>query len=81
MHHDMTFYGSATIGERGQLVIPAEARKSLSLNPGDRVLVIGHPGQKVMIIATSEHVESMMKHMADGLNLLSNPNDKNDSYK
>jgi AbrB family looped-hinge helix DNA binding protein len=37
------FFGSATVGERGQIVIPAEARKRYSINPGDKVLVIGHP--------------------------------------
>jgi AbrB family looped-hinge helix DNA binding protein len=28
-------YGSVTIGERGQLVIPAELRKELKLKTGD----------------------------------------------
>lgn len=63
----MTFYGSATIGERGQLVIPADARKALNLKAGDRVLVVGHPGQQMMVIATSEHVDSMMQNMSHGL--------------
>ncbi len=31
------FYGSVTIGERGQIVIPAEARKNHSLAPGDKL--------------------------------------------
>lgn len=37
------FFGSATVGERGQIVIPAEARKRYNINPGDKVLVLGHP--------------------------------------
>jgi len=37
------FYGTATVGERGQVVIPAEARKRFDINPGDKVLVMGHP--------------------------------------
>lgn len=37
------FFGSATVGERGQIVIPAEARKRYNINPGDKVLVMGHP--------------------------------------
>jgi len=32
-------YGSATVGERGQIVIPADARKSLSIKPGDKLMV------------------------------------------
>jgi|YNPNPStandDraft_1061719.scaffolds.fasta_scaffold00008_57 AbrB family looped-hinge helix DNA binding protein len=37
------FFGAATVGDRGQIVIPAEARKRLGINPGDKVLVMGHP--------------------------------------
>lgn len=39
----MAFYGSATVGERGQIVIPAEARASLGIQPGDKVLIMNHP--------------------------------------
>ena len=35
-------YGSATVGERGQLVIPSEARKAFSIDVGDKVLVFSH---------------------------------------
>lgn len=37
------FYGSATLGERGQIVIPAEARAELGLSPGDKLLILRHP--------------------------------------
>ena len=37
------FYGAATVGERGQVVIPSEARKKYHINPGDKVLVMGQP--------------------------------------
>lgn len=39
----MAFYGSATVGERGQIVIPAEARHALGIAPGDKVLILNHP--------------------------------------
>jgi AbrB family looped-hinge helix DNA binding protein len=32
-------YGSATVGERGQIVIPADIRKSFSIKPGDKLMV------------------------------------------
>jgi AbrB family looped-hinge helix DNA binding protein len=38
------FYGSATVGERGQVVLPANARKRLGLAAGDKLLVVGGPG-------------------------------------
>ncbi len=33
------FYGSVTVGERGQIVIPAEARAELDIKAGDKLLV------------------------------------------
>lgn len=35
------FYGSVTVSERGQMVIPAEARKDFNIGVGDKVLVFG----------------------------------------
>jgi AbrB family looped-hinge helix DNA binding protein len=32
-------YGSATVGERGQIVIPADVRKIFSIKPGDKLMV------------------------------------------
>jgi AbrB family looped-hinge helix DNA binding protein len=34
------FYGTSTMGERGQLVIPAEARAELEMTPGDKILIM-----------------------------------------
>jgi AbrB family looped-hinge helix DNA binding protein len=46
------FYGSVTIGERGQVVIPAALRRDCGLKPGDRLLAFRHgPGAGAMILA------------------------------
>ena len=37
------FYDVATVGERGQVVIPSKARKVLDINPGDKLLAIEGP--------------------------------------
>jgi AbrB family looped-hinge helix DNA binding protein len=37
------FMGSVTVGERGQVVIPAEARERLDIKSGDKLLVFIHP--------------------------------------
>ncbi|MBN2240707.1 MAG: AbrB/MazE/SpoVT family DNA-binding domain-containing protein [Dehalococcoidales bacterium] len=47
-----TFYGATTIGERGQIVIPAEARKDLDLNHSTKVMVfrVGPFGEGLLIL-------------------------------
>lgn len=34
-------YGVATVGPKGQIVIPVEARKQLNIRTGDRLVVVG----------------------------------------
>ncbi len=49
-------YGAATIGERGQIVIPAEARKDFGLKPGDQVLALGNKVGKVLTFIKADNV-------------------------
>jgi len=37
------FYGAVTVSERGQVVIPAQARRDLGIQIGEKLLVIGRP--------------------------------------
>lgn len=39
-HHRVL--GTATVGERGQVVIPREAREELGIKPGDRFVIFGN---------------------------------------
>ena len=41
MLRKMKYYGDTIIGEKGQVVIPAELRKQLGIETGDRFLVMG----------------------------------------
>ncbi|HHF55839.1 MAG TPA: AbrB/MazE/SpoVT family DNA-binding domain-containing protein [Thermoplasmatales archaeon] len=38
---DMDFYGSVTVGERGQIVLPSKLRKKFGIKAGDKILVLG----------------------------------------
>ena len=61
------FYGTTTMGARGQVVIPALARKELKLNPGDQLAVMGKFGKVLGIMKTDqmvEFVETIMKNLA-----------------
>ena len=55
------FFGSATLGERGQIVIPAEARHDLALEPGDKLLVMRHPVHKGLLVCKIDVLREFME--------------------
>jgi len=55
-------YGSTTISERGQIVIPAEARREMGLAPGTKVLIFGPPSGEVLTLMTAEMVTRFVRH-------------------
>lgn len=40
------FFGIVTVGERGQIVIPKEARKILNIKKGDKLIILSPPVHK-----------------------------------
>jgi bifunctional DNA-binding transcriptional regulator/antitoxin component of YhaV-PrlF toxin-antitoxin module len=66
MKHGERFYGTATIGERGQAVIPAEARKAMKLAKGQKLLVFGF-GPDLLALAKLSDLERLASHMAERL--------------
>ena len=47
------FYGTTTIGEKGQVVIPAEARKTIGAKKGEKLLVFGLSRDIVVMLKVS----------------------------
>ena len=43
-------FGSVKVGEKGQIVIPARARKIFNIQPGENLIVLGDAGQGIAII-------------------------------
>lgn len=48
------FYGSVTTNEKGQVVIPADARKAMDIKPGDKLLILSGPDRKGLVIMKPE---------------------------
>jgi len=46
-------YGAVTVGERGQLVIPATLRKALRIEAGDQLMVFAKLDKKLITIMPS----------------------------
>jgi AbrB family looped-hinge helix DNA binding protein len=47
------FYGAITVSERGQIVIPADARRDFNIQVGDKLLVLGDLEQGLALIKAS----------------------------
>lgn len=43
-------FGMVKVGDKGQIVIPAKARKIFGINPGDNLIVIGEEGRGIAIL-------------------------------
>ena len=56
------FVGIAKVGEKGQIVIPKEARDLFGIKPGDSVVVLCDK-EKGMAIVKSEIIENNMSKM------------------
>ena len=56
MHKFPKFYGLVTVGARGQVVIPKEARESLNIKSGEKLIVTsGHPHGKMISFVPADH--------------------------
>ena len=53
-------FGTAKVGDRGQIVIPKEARELFNIQPGDTLLILGEEN-KGLIISRPE----LLKDIAD----------------
>ena len=56
---------SATVGTKGQIVIPAEARALFDIRPGDTLLLLGDEKRGIAIPPKSAITE-MFSHIFDG---------------
>ena len=50
-------FGVVTVGDKGQIVIPAKARKLFSINAGDQVVVLGDESQGIAIIKSDNFLQ------------------------
>ncbi len=60
-----TFHGVASIGERGQIVIPKKARAKLGIQKGDNFLVIEK--ESTILLVPTGVAESMLQHLTSTL--------------
>lgn len=50
-------FGMAKVGEKGQVVIPAKARKIFQIKPGDNLIILGDESQGIALIKEENLLE------------------------
>jgi len=60
--------GTATINEKGQLVIPADARKDLNIKPGDKLVIMSSQHKPALIMVKAEEIEALVQGLSQALN-------------
>lgn len=57
-------YGTATVGSKGQVVIPADARDELNIQPGDRLYVLGSMHGNGIVLLKEDMLEHIVEQMS-----------------
>jgi AbrB family looped-hinge helix DNA binding protein len=58
-------FGTAKVGDRGQIVIPKQARELFNIQPGDTLLIIGEEN-KGLIVSRPELLRDLADEIFEG---------------
>ena len=61
------FYGTCTVGERGQIVIPADARADMGFHPGEKVVIMRHPVHQGLMVFKVDAMREFLDEFSAGL--------------
>jgi AbrB family looped-hinge helix DNA binding protein len=64
----MKFYGSTTMGERGQIVLPVKLRKDFNLKKGDKLVVAGNPELSRIVLINADTMDDYLDIMSEKIN-------------
>ena len=64
---DLHLYGTVKVGDRGQIVIPAKARKDLNINPADLLLVVAGKNRRGITLVKADAMKEFASRILKGL--------------
>ena len=64
---DLRLYGTVKVGDRGQVVIPADARKELGIKPGDLLLVMSGRNRRGISMVKADAMKELADKIMQGL--------------
>ena len=71
-------YGTALVGERGQLVIPADLRKDLNIKAGERLMIFAKIDRKMISIMREKDFSDFLQKASKIISKLENKVSKED---
>jgi AbrB family looped-hinge helix DNA binding protein len=60
-------YGTVKVGDRGQVVIPAEARRELDIKPGDLLFVMAGRNRRGVAMVKADAMRELAEKIMQGL--------------
>jgi AbrB family looped-hinge helix DNA binding protein len=60
-------YGTVKVGDKGQVVIPAEARRELDIKTGDLLFVMVGRNRRALALVKAEVMRSLAESIMQGL--------------
>ena len=60
-------FGTVKVGERGQIVIPKDARDIFDINPGDLLMVVGNEQMGHLALIKADAMKEFARKILDGL--------------
>jgi AbrB family looped-hinge helix DNA binding protein len=66
---DTRIYGTVKVGDRGQVVIPVEARKDLNIKPGDLLLVMAGRNRRGIAMVKADAMRELAGRIMQGLEI------------
>ncbi len=73
-------YGTATVGTKGQIVIPADAREELNIQPGDRLYVLGSMHGSGVVLLKEDMIEQIVEQMSAQIDGFREAKKQNDQF-
>ena len=69
LRRDLHIYGTVKVGDRGQIVIPSDARKELDIKPGDLLLAMTGRNRRALTLVKADTMKGLAEKIMQGLEI------------
>jgi AbrB family looped-hinge helix DNA binding protein len=66
-NHDAMILDIVTVNDKGQVVIPVDARSAINVRSGDKLLVMMHPSKEGIVLIKPDGLETYANRMLEKL--------------